>query len=129
MSTYLGRLIVTMPSSPAPKSIEPTFVYIAGVSTSPFTGSQQVQDWQSSYMECQVTMPPMVASDAAAWVAFFRACKGLVNVFSLSNSTFAALIPSGLAPAGYWCLKSPGSKWSISDGLLYGFEFTMREAI
>jgi hypothetical protein len=129
MSTYLGRLVVTMPSSPAPKSVEFSRVDIAGVSTSPFTGQQQIMDWQSGWLECQVTMPPMIAADAASWVTFLLAAKGVVNVFALANSTFAALVPSGQVAAGYWCLKSPGSKWSISEAILYGFEFTMREAI
>lgn len=129
MSTYNGRTIVAMPSAPAPKTIEFADNFNVAVSTNPFTGQQQIQDWQSEYMEARVTLPPMAETDAQAWVTFFRACRGQAGVFQLANTTFAGLVPSGAVPGTYWCLKTNQSKWSISDGVIYGFQFEIREAI
>jgi len=129
MSTYNGRTIVTMPSSPAPKSIEFADNFLVAASTNPFSGQQQIQDWQSEYLEARVTLPPMAEADALAWVAFLRACRGQACVFQISNTAFAARIPSGAVPGTYWCLKTNQNKWSITDGIIYGFQFEMREAI
>jgi hypothetical protein len=129
MSTYLGRTIITMPSSPAPKSVEFTAIDLVAAPTSPFTGQQQIQDWRSGWLEASVTMPPMNENDATAWVDFLKACKGQACVFAIANAQFLARIPSGSVPGGYWGLKSNSRKWSISDGIIYGFQFECREAI
>jgi hypothetical protein len=129
MATYLGRTIITMPSSPAPKSVEFTQQDLVAASLSPFTGQQQVQDWQSNWLEASVTMPAMAEADASAWVTFLKACRGQACVFQIANAQFAARIPSGSVPAGYWGLKTNSRKWSITDGIIYGFQFDIREAI
>jgi hypothetical protein len=129
MSAYLGWTIVAMPAAPAPKSVEFAPNSIVGISQSPFTGQQQIQDWQAGWMEAQVTMPPMEQTDAQAWVTFLLACKGQANVFQLANTTFAGLVPAGNVPGTYWRLKSNANKWSVSDGVIYGFQFEIREAI
>lgn len=118
-----------MPSSPAPKSVEFSANSIVAISNNPFTGQQQIQDWQASFLECQVTMPPMLATDAAAWVTFLLACKGPACVFQIANSTFASLVPAGTVPGTYWRLKSTVNKWSVNEAILYGLQFEMREAI
>jgi hypothetical protein len=33
----------------------------------PFTGQQQLQDWQASYIEASVSMPPLTGKQAPAW--------------------------------------------------------------
>ena len=129
MSTYNGWTIVAMPSSPAPKTVEFSTNSIVALSTSPFTAQQQIQDWQASWMEATVTLPPMTQSDAAAWTAFFLACNGPACVFQLSNSTFAGLVPSGAVPGAYWRMKGNTVKWSITEGVLYNLQFEIREAI
>lgn len=128
MATYNGWTIVSMPTSPAPKSVEPVYNYIAGVATNPFTGQQQIQDWQASYSEMTITMPPMVASDGLNWEAFLLSCKGVTCVFQLPTSV-TSLLPSGVAPAGYWRLKANPVKWSVNEGVIHGMEFQVREAI
>lgn len=128
MSTYNGWTIITMPTSPPAKSIEWSANDIVAVSTNPFTGQQQVQDWNARYMEASLTMPPMSATDAANWVAFFLAAKGQVCVFQLPAGAFA-LLPSGTVPGTYWRMKANVRKWSVSEGMIHGFQFDIREAI
>jgi hypothetical protein len=118
-----------MPSSPAPKSVEFTYQSVVGASNNPFTGQQQIYNWNANWTEISITMPPMDAADAAAWVNFFIACNGMANVFQLANSTFAGLVPAAANVNGYWRLKTNMSKWSINEGTIYGAQFEIREAI
>ena len=132
MSTYNGRTIVTMPATPAPKSVEFSDGWVVGAATNPFTQQQQIQDWNANWMEATVTLPPMSESDAQAWVTFLRSCRGSACVFALPTAgspSFASLVPSGAVPGGYWCLKANQNKWSVNDGVIYGFSFPIREAI
>ncbi len=127
--------MIAIPSSPsAPLSIEFTQVNIVAVNTSPFTGQQQVQDWQGAYMEANVTMPALSDAQAQDWVAFLRALKGQRNVFQFSAafaSAFPASVSDGASPAGqrYWRLKTNAAKWSISLAKIYGIQFECREAL
>ena len=128
MATYNGWTIVTMPTIPSVRSIEFTQNQIVAASLSPFTGQQQIQDWQNAWAEASLELPPMQASTASPWIAFLIACKGPVCVFQLPSS-LAALIPSGMAPGGYWRLKNTANKWSVQPLPLYGLHFEIREAI
>jgi hypothetical protein len=129
MATYLGRTIITMPSAPAPKSVEFSQQNKVAAPESPFTGQQQVQDWMSDWLEASVQLPAMTQAQAADWVTFLRACKGQACVFQLSNEKFASLVPAGAVPAGYWCMKTNAQKWSITEGIIFGLQFEIREAI
>jgi hypothetical protein len=117
-----------MPTFPSVRSIEFTQNQIVGVTMSPFTGQQQVLDWQAAWAEASVELPPMESSTAQSWLAFLIACKGPVCVFQLP-SVLAGLLPSGMAPNGYWRLKDNASKFSVTLPLIYGLHFNIREAL
>ena len=129
MATYNGWTVVTMPATPAPQSIEVTSQNVVGVALNPFTGQQQIQDWRAAWLELSVTMPPMDAATAANWTNFLLSCKGQACVFQLTNAGLAALIPAAANANGYWRLKSNAPKFSVNEGILYGFQFEIREAI
>lgn len=128
MPTYNGWNVVTMPTSPSARSIDFTTNQIVALSASPFTGQQQVQDWQAGWMEAQISLPPLTATQAAAWVSFLVACRGQASVFQLPTF-LAAFVPAGAVPGGYWRLKTNSNKFSIGEAILYGFSFEIREAI
>lgn len=128
MSTYNGWTIVTMPTAPSVRLIEFTVNQIVATSVSPFTGQQQIQDWQSGWMEASLQLPPLTATQSTTWLAFLVACRGTACVFQLP-SFLTTLFPSGLAPGGYWRLKSNANKWSVTLPLIYGLQFDIREAI
>ncbi len=130
MSTYNGWNVIVMPTSPAPKSIEFTRQSVVAISTSPFTGQQQVQDWNASWLEASINLPPMKSADASQWVNFLLALNGQANVFQFSNSALVGLVPANANASGYWRLKNNARKWSISgEGVIFGFQFDVREAI
>ena len=122
MPTYEGRNIVVIPASPpAPAHIEITQVDATAMNRSPFTGQQQVQNWGATWMEAVVTMPTLTYSQAQLWISFLRQLNGQACVFQFT-AAFVAAYPE-IGSGTYWCLKSPGRKWSLNPGKLYGMSF------
>jgi len=128
LTTYNGRTVVIMPTAPSFKSVEFTLTPIVGTFASVFTGQEQSYDWNAAYAEASLDLPPLTQPQAAQWLAFIVACKGPLNVFQLPP-LLAALVPAGVAPGGYWSLKNPSNKWSITPLPLYGMHFEIREAL
>jgi hypothetical protein len=117
-----------MPTTgPSPKSLEPIYDSVVGITENPFTLQKQVQDWQAHRSGMSVTMPPMPAAQAATWVDFLISLDGMANVFQITDSTWLSLIPSSAAVSGYWCLAKNQVKWSINDGIFYGLQFEIEE--
>ena len=86
MPSFNGWDIISMPATPAaPATIEFTATDTVAVSISPFTGQQQVQDWQASYMEASVSMPALTHAQAQEWIAFLMALRGQAKVFQLGD--------------------------------------------
>src|ERR1041385_4715845 len=128
MSTYNGWEIIDIPADPpAPQSIEFSQIDIVAQSISPFTGQQQLQDWNANYMEASVSLPPLTDAQAQAWIQFLRDLKGMANVFKFSDA-FVAAYESSIGNR-YWRLKSNQRKWSISEARVYGISFEIREAL
>lgn len=129
-----GGSLVTMPSSPAPKTITEKQHYLSGTETSQFSGQQQTQDWESSYFEGTVIMPTMDQSDAQNWIAFLISCNGGVNVFQFPTGmvtdypeTLATALISGTAL--YFRLKPGTARWTIEPGSVYRrMTFDIRQA-
>ena len=86
MATFNGWTIVILPSDPpAPASIDFTLQDLVASVDNPFTGQQQFQDWQTSYIEASVSMPPLTATQAPAWIAFLMSLRGRLNVFQMGD--------------------------------------------
>lgn len=91
--------LISMPTIPAaPRTVDWTMNDVVASVISPFTGQQQIQDWQAGWMEASVSMPPMVHADAQAWAAFFMACRGMANTFLFGDPL--AVAPRGLGGVG-----------------------------
>lgn len=89
MGTYKGAAVIKLPTHPAPKSIELAMNDTNAMSRSPFTGSTQVQAWPGAdWWDAQIALPQMNASDAAVWSAYLAECRGILNVFVLSDPTY-----------------------------------------
>jgi hypothetical protein len=94
MPTFNGWNIIALPTEPsAPATIDFTMTDIVAVSVSPFTGQQQVQDWQQGWMEASVSMPTLTHALAQTWIAFLMGLRGQANVFQLGD-------PLAVAPRG-----------------------------
>ena len=130
MASFNSWPVISMPATPAPKTIEASFESVVGVSTNPFSGQQQVYDWGANWMELKISMPPMEGViNGPAWVNFLISCNGMSAVFQIANTTWIGLIPASANVNGYWRLKTNSAQWSINDGVIYGMVFEIREAI
>jgi hypothetical protein len=128
MPTSSDWEVITIPSyPPAPASIEFSVIDIVALSRSPFTGQQQVQDWQATYMEAKVSLPPLTDARAQPWIAFLFGLKGMAKVFQFTPE-FAAAYPASIGDR-FWRLKSNQRMWSISEQRVYGISFEIIEAI
>ena len=68
---------------------------IVGISSSPFTGQQQVYKHQGQWWEMEVTMPPMKRGDAEDVAAFLLKLNGQYGTFLLGDP--ANTTPRGIA--------------------------------
>ena len=66
---------------------------VVSVSSSPFTGQQQVYKHQGQWWEAEVTLPPMKRDDAETVAAFLIKLNGQYNTFNLGD-------PANTAPRG-----------------------------
>ena len=86
MATFNGWTIVTLPTDPpAPSSIDFTLQDLVATVDNPFTGQQQLQDWQASFIEWSVSMPPLTRAQAPSWIAFLMSTRGSLNVFQMGD--------------------------------------------
>jgi hypothetical protein len=96
MSSFNGWNILSMPSDPsAPATIDFSATDIVALSTSVFTGNQQIQDWQQGWLEASVSMPPLTHPQAQQWIAFMLGLRGQANVFQLGDPLAVAPLGSG----------------------------------
>lgn len=58
---------------------------MTGMSTSPFTGVQQVYEHPYALWGATLTLPPLSASDAQAWKALFMQLRGRSGTFLLGD--------------------------------------------
>src|ERR1700722_230523 len=130
MATFNGQLIVPMPTFPAaPRSIEWQANDIVGVNTNPFTGQQQLQQWNASYLEASVTMQNMSNAQAIAWFTWLLAMEGTANVFQMGdplnskpqNPAAVSPVASGGGQTGYQIVTTGGSNITVGDWIQMGF--------
>ena len=97
MATFNGWTIVVPPASPAaPATLEFTLQDIVASVDNPFTGQRQFQDWQASYLEASVSMPPLTRKQAPEWIAFLMSLRGSLNVFQIGDPLRTSPQGSGL---------------------------------
>jgi hypothetical protein len=127
-----GSLITSMPTAPWPKSIEYRGSHLAAANTNPWTAQQQIQDWAADYAQMSVSYAALTQTQATAFIAFLKACNGIVNVFQFPAG-LAAKYPESFTSDGtaqrYWRLKTNETGWSIKAGSVYSVTFEIREAL
>lgn len=69
------------------------------MSASPFSGKQRTQEYDSTFWQGQVSLPPMKRSQAAEWQSFFLNLEGNRNYFLFTDPD--AKTPRGTYSGGY----------------------------
>jgi len=59
--------------------------------TSPFTGTQQIQDWGGEWWECSIDLKVEREAEGRALSAFFAKLKGIVNTFTITDPSICQL--------------------------------------
>lgn len=81
------------PTTPAIRTISMRQVTTVGMTESPFTLNQQVQDWGGDRWEADIELPPMVRADAEKWITFLVSLRGKKGTFYLGM--MPAHLPQG----------------------------------
>lgn len=125
--SFNGWSIIDLPTTPtAPKSVEWQAEDIVAGAVSPFSGQQQINNWQAGWLEASVRYAPMSNSDARAWVAFLLGLKGIANVFLFADP--AGRQPQNLSASGGTVTGSGQTGYTLltsSSGLLPGDLFSL----
>jgi len=85
---------VTFPASIGVSSINIRAKTVVGVSSSPFTGQQQVYKHQGQWWEAEVSLPPMKRDEAEQVVAFLIKMNGQYGTFLMGD--FLSTAPRGI---------------------------------
>lgn len=86
IGAYNGASIIAFPQYPGIKQLNLTMNDTTPVSTSPFTGVQQVQAWPGAdWWTADLTLPQMTSQTVAIWEGFLGECRGMTNVFYLGH--------------------------------------------
>lgn len=89
----------TYPLSPpaisgiGPQDFTLTEENVIGETESPFTLSQQEQQWPGQRLRIEANLPPLVTSEAEQWIAFFGALFGKLGTFLMGD--YNRLTPQG----------------------------------
>ena len=77
--------LISMPTTPSFRQSEWGLRTSAAVSESPFTGHQQVYEYDRALWYAVMTLPPMRREKAAEWQAFLLKLRGRANTFLLGD--------------------------------------------
>lgn len=79
---------LTLPSHTGFSGLRLTRRSVVAVSTSPFTGKQQVQAHQGQWFELEGTLPPMYRADSDRWIAFLLQLNGMEGTFLAGDPAY-----------------------------------------
>ena len=74
-----------MPTTPGFVSSQWKMKRAVAVSTSPFTGKSQVQEYDYALWQAVLTLPPMKRELSSQWQAFFMKLRGLFGTFLMGD--------------------------------------------
>jgi hypothetical protein len=104
---------VSMPSFPAVSSIRLTQQNLVAVSTSQFTGAQQVQAWPGEWWEAEFSLQPLSESQAGPWRGFLASLRGQAGTFLMGPGGLVK--PRGTLGARPNLLRSTASFSSLAS--------------
>lgn len=120
---------LTLPSAPAFRSLRFSPRSTIGVSLSPFTLQQQVQEYDGEIWRVDVELPAMARAAAEDWIAFRLALRGRLGTFLLAlpdavaetrGTPAGTPVVDGAASAGAKTLATRGWTADAESVLLKG---------
>ena len=86
---------LTPPSTPKPQRVEWLQMTACEISQSPFSGHQQVVEWDAGLWGVRVSYPPMRRAAAAPLIAFLMSLRGSRGTFYMAPTQFSAPLGTG----------------------------------
>jgi hypothetical protein len=86
---------LTPPATPTTRTLKMIAMSITAMTSSPFTGQQQVIEYPGEWWEMQCALPTMPRAQAEAWISFLLSLRGRSGTFLMGDRTAAA--PRGIA--------------------------------
>jgi len=78
--------LVSLPTTPAPASVQFDMADAVATVRSTFTGQMQAQGWPGAdALSGTVTMPPLTQAQADDWIAFLMELRGMANAFQIGD--------------------------------------------
>jgi hypothetical protein len=102
---------LTMPSSPAPRTVKWSMAHAQGVAGSPFSYEKQVVGWGGEVWRAKVIYPTMTRDVAEQWIAFLLKNEGQLGSFYFGP-------PASEAGRGGWVGDGPLVKGGSQTGNL-----------
>ena len=90
---------ITIPTTPGFINSSFSLFRAVAMSASPFSGKQRTQEYDSTFWQGQVSLPPMKRSQAALWQSFFLNLEGNKNYFLFGDPD--AKTPQGTYNGNY----------------------------
>lgn len=116
--TFNGLTVISTPVSPVPSSLDFTLADYVSASSNPFSGSQQIFDWQNSLISLSVQLPPMTANSGGDdWAAFLMQARGMANAFLLGD-------PSRKTPKG--SVATTGASPLVNGANQFGYSLNTK---
>lgn len=117
---------ITLPSSPAFRSVTPMRRKSTTMSMSPYNFTQQVYSWSGKLKVVEFELPPMSTADATTWLTFLDDLEGHTNTFNIDLTDYYPDEPSASSVA--MRMAEPDHGWSVDVLTNFGVSFTALEA-
>jgi len=105
--------LVSLPTTPAPASVQFDMADAVATVRSTFTGQMQAQGWPGAdALSGTVTMPPLTQAQADDWIAFLMELRGMANAFQIGDPMKST--PRGTGGAGSVTAAAAAGSQSIA---------------
>lgn len=81
---------ISPPTTPGFRNVVRKHASVVALGTSPYSGSQQAQEWHD-YLAFGLELPPLNDADGEIWEAFFRSLFGTKGTFLLGDPARSSL--------------------------------------
>lgn len=88
--------LVSIPTTPAVRTVEFRATDAVGIASMPYTGQVQAQQWPGADMlSGTFTLPVMQRKQAGPWLAWLLQCRGMANAFLIGDPVYATPLGTG----------------------------------
>lgn len=115
---------ISVPSTPKPRSVTPSYDKVVGTTVSPFTYAQKVFRHPGKMVTLEYDFPPMTGAQFGAWMNFLDDLDGGANTF---NVDLSAIFPgTNFEARTSVAFRLDGSSVSFVQDVLKNYRLSFR---